>query len=165
MAGSKISQLRQGKPVSKIVDLRGKEFGIVLVSMDILRDIEEKTQSYTVNNPGKASESSRNNYYEVQLAYNCLRDLEDETLETKAADSVEEISQVLDNEDINRVMNAYSDLLLQKAPKLEMITEEQLTEIKKHLEVTPLKDLNTVLLVHLMNCHQVIVSNRSRTVS
>lgn len=162
MAGSKISQLRQGKPIFKKVDLRGKLFGVVLLSMDTLRNIEEQTQAYVINNQGKTSEASRNYHYEILMAFHCLRDLEDPTLETKAADSVDEISTVLDNEDINRIMNAYSDLLLEKAPKLEMLTEEQLQEIKKHLEVTPLKDLNTVLLVHLTNCHQTIVSNNLR---
>jgi hypothetical protein len=75
-------------------------------------------------------------------------------------DSPEEVAAMMDLEDISRVVNAYQELILNKAPKLEMITQNQLDEIKNYLEVTPLSDLSTVLLVHLANCHRTIVSEK-----
>ena len=68
--------------------------------------------------------------------------------------------ECMDLEDINRVVNAYGELMMNKAPKLELLTQAQLETVKKHLEVTPLSDLSTVLLVHLANCHQTIVSEK-----
>ena len=87
-----------------------------------------------------------------------MRDPSDPTLSTKIASSPAEVGECLDNEDISRICGAYGELIINKAPKLETLTQEELDIIKKHLEVTPLSDLSTVLLVHLKNCHQTIVS-------
>lgn len=67
---------------------------------------------------------------------------------------------MLDDEDIQRVCEKYNELIVNKAPKLEVITEEELDEIKKYLEVTPLSDINTVSLVHLKYFLQTVTSSQ-----
>lgn len=104
----------------------------------------------------KDSGKNRALYYNRLLCYNCMRLPDD--LEVKIAASPEEVGQLLDDEDIQRVCNKYNEILINKAPKLEIMKEEDLNQLKKYLEVTPLKDLSTVLLVHLRSCHQTLVS-------
>ena len=84
-------------------------------------------------------------------------------LEQKVASSIDEIGQLLDDEDIKRVCEQYNNLIVNKAPKLEVLTEEELDSLKKYLEVTPLKDISTVSLVHLKYCHQTLVSEKCLT--
>lgn len=154
---SKLSQLRNGIPPHKYIDIRGMRIAVVLIPSDILRQCEELTEEYGNNNKTKVNERVKSQYFDELLAYNCMRDPDD--LNKKIAESVEEVREILDIEDIGRVTSAYGELLMNKAPKIELLNEEQLDEIKKHLEVTPLKDLSTVSVVHLANFHQVIVSN------
>jgi hypothetical protein len=75
-------------------------------------------------------------------------------------DSIEEVGRSLDDEDIKRVCEAYSELLVNRAPKLEMLKQEEYEELKKVLEATQLSDLSTVSLVHLKHFHLTIVSEK-----
>lgn len=159
---SKLRNLRMGIPVHKNVTLgsgdRSVMVAVVALSIDAMQQIDEQVEIYHQSNPSKVNDDVRSQYYNRLLAYNCMRDPSDPTLSTKMAESADEIAEVLDLEDVSRIANAYGELMLNKAPKLEIITEEQLELVKKHLEVTQLSDLSTVLLVHLANCHQAIVS-------
>lgn len=98
--------------------------------------------------------------YNKLLAYYCMRDPDDPTMNTKLADSVEEVGEFLDLEDISRVVNAYSELIMNKAPKIELMSQEEFDELKKYLDVTPLSDLSTVSLVHLGNFRRSVVSEK-----
>lgn len=156
----KLSQLRKGTPPHKTISLYdGKDemkVAVVILPSDIIRMCEEETERYVNENKDKANDNIRNQYFDTLLVYYCLRN--PDNLEEKLADSIEEVGEVLDIEDITRITGAYRELMLNKAPKIELMSEDDLTEIKNFLSETPLKDLNTVSLVHLTNFHQTMVS-------
>lgn len=154
-----LKDLRIGTPPHKNIRIGGNggyDVAIVILDADKCLEIEEQTQEYCSSKQNKVNEIVKTQFYNSLLCLNCMRDPAD--LNSHIADSLDEIMKYMDLEDINRVINAYSELMMNKAPKLEFVSEEQLEVIKKHLEVTPLSDLSTVLLIHLANCHQTIVS-------
>ena len=161
MIGEKksLKDLRRGIPPHKRVHIGGADgydVMVVVLSADKCLEIEEQTQDYCSSRGSKANENVKNQFYNALLVANCMRDPDDLTV--PIASSLNEVMECMDLEDINRVVNAYGELMMNKAPKLELLTQAQLDTVKKHLEVTPLSDLSTVLLVHLANCHQTIVS-------
>lgn len=163
MIGEKksLKDLRRGIPPHKRVHIGGADgydVMVVVLSADKCLEIEEQTQDYCSSRGSKANENVKNQFYNALLVANCMRDPDDLTV--PIASSLNEVMECMDLEDINRVVNAYGELMMNKAPKLELLTQEQLDTVKKHLEVTPLSDLSTVLLVHLANCHQTIVSEK-----
>lgn len=163
MIGEKksLKDLRRGIPPHKRVHIGGADgydVMVVVLSADKCLEIEEQTQDYCSSRGSKANENVKNQFYNAMLVANCMRDPDDLTV--PIASSLNEVMECMDLEDINRVVNAYGELMMNKAPKLELLTQEQLETVKKHLEVTPLSDLSTVLLVHLANCHQTIVSEK-----
>lgn len=163
MIGEKksLKDLRRGIPPHKRVHIGGADgydVMVVVLSADKCLEIEEQTQDYCSSRGSKANENVKNQFYNALLVANCMRDPDDLTV--PIASSLNEVMECMDLEDINRVVNAYGELMMNKAPKLELLTQAQLDTIKKHLEVTPLSDLSTVLLVHLANCHQTIVSEK-----
>lgn len=161
---SKLAALRRGVPMHKNITLGMGEntvdVSIVLLSSDDMLDIEETTEEYCKKIGDRSNRVVRNNYYNKLLAAMCMRDPSDSTLHTFIANSADEVGEFLDIEDIDRVCNAYRELMTNKAPKLDILTNEELEELKNYLRVTPLKDLSTVLLVHLKSCHQTLVSER-----
>jgi hypothetical protein len=161
---SKLWQLRAGIPPHKNVTLGNGDstvdVTVVSLTADTMQMIDEVTEEYCKRNKDKVNDIVRTQFYNINLVHHCMRDPNSERFSVKMTESPEEVSQIMDLEDISRVVNAYQELILNKAPKLEFITQEQLDEIKKHLEVTPLSDLSTVLLVHLANCHRTIVSEK-----
>lgn len=164
MAGdSKLVQLRKGVPSHKTVTLGNGndsfDVKVVLLSSDDMLDIEEQTEGYCKSIGDKANRVVRNNYYNKLLCAMCMRDPDDNTLETPFA-TVSEVGKYMDVEDISRVCDAYKELVINKAPKVELLTNKELEELKNYLEVTQLKDLSTVLLVHLKSCHQTLVSEK-----
>lgn len=163
MIGEKksLKDLRRGIPPHKRVHIGGADgydVMVVILSADKCLEIEEQTQDYCSSRGSKANENVKNQFYNALLVFNCMRDPDDLTV--PIASSLNEVMECMDLEDINRVVNAYGELMMNKAPKLELLTQAQLETVKKHLEVTPLSDLSTVLLVHLANCHQTIVSEK-----
>lgn len=160
MASDKLYKMRLGSPPHKHIKIRGESFEVVLLSSDIIRQIEEQVELYAQKNKDRVNDTVRALYYDSLLTYHALRDSDDPSLSSKVVDNPEDISAILDPSDIAEVTNAYSELMMNKAPKIELLNQEEMDEVKKHLEVTPLKELSTVLLVHLRNCHQTIVSER-----
>ena len=163
MIGEKksLKDLRRGIPPHKRVHIGGADgydVMVVVLSADKCLEIEEQTQDYCSSRGSKANENVKNQFYNALLVANCMRDPDDLTV--PIASSLNEVMECMDLEDINRVVNAYGELMMNKAPKLELLTQAQLDTVKKYLEVTPLSDLSTVLLVHLANCHQTIVSEK-----
>lgn len=153
--------LRKGTPPHKRVHIGGADgydVAVVILSADKCLELEESVQEYCSSREKRVNEKVRAQFYNALLVKECMRDPDD--LSKQIADSVAEVMECMDLEDINRVVNAYGQLMMNKAPKLELITQEQLDSLKKYLEVTPLSDLSTVLLVHLANCHQTIVSEK-----
>lgn len=155
---SKLSKLRQGIPPHKMVLIRDMQVAVVILPSDIIRLCEEQMEEYAKKNPDKVNDNVKNQYFDRLLCYHCMRDPEDPSFETKLADSPEEVGQAMDLEDISRITGAYGELMMNKAPKIELLNEEEFENIKKFLEVTPLKGLNTVSLVHLANFHQTMDS-------
>lgn len=160
MAGDILKKLRTGTPLHKKVTLGNGDhsvsIAVVVISVDAIRSIEEKVESYCQENANKVNEKIRVQYYNQLLAAECMRN--PENLNEYLVDEEEEVGELLDLEDISRVCGAYSELMINKAPKIELLTQENLDELKKHLEVTSLSDLSTVSLIHLRNFHQTIVS-------
>lgn len=153
--------LRRGTPPHKRVHIGGADgydVMVVILSAEKCLEIEEQTQEYCSAKSSKSNEHVKNHFYNALLVASCMRHVDD--LTTTVAASVQEVLECMDIEDINRVIGAYGELMMNKAPKLELLTEDQLGVIKNHLEVTPLSGLSTVLLVHLANCHQTIVSEK-----
>ena len=175
MAGdiSYLKRMRTGQPPYNIVTLGNGsdsfDVAVVLLSNDVMLSINEDVENRyhtiidgdkTIKNPID-NQNNRAMYYNRLLCYHCMRVPTD--LSQKVASSADEIGALLDNEDIKRVCEQYNNLIVNKAPKLEVITEEELNELKKYLEVTPLKDISTVSLVHLKYFHQTLVSERCLT--
>jgi hypothetical protein len=170
MAGdiSYLKRMRTGQPPHNIVTLGNGgdsfEVAVVLLSNDIMLSINEEVEDRyhstidgdkIIKNPIDTPKN-RAMYYNRLLCYNCMR--VPTNLNEKIASSADEVGQLLDDEDIKRICEQYNNLLVNKAPKLEVLTEEELDSLKKYLEVTPLKDISTVSLVHLKYCHQTLVS-------
>lgn len=158
----KLSQLRTGKQVYGIVKLsNGTEevkVAVVLLPSDTIQLCEEQTEIYVNEHKDSANDNVRNQYFDKLLCFHCLRN--PDNLNEKLADSVEEIGEQLDVEDISRITGKYRELMVNKAPKIELMTNEDLEEIKNYLSEIQLKDLNTVSLVHLTNFHQTMDSQR-----
>lgn len=163
MAGGELSKLRRGIPPHKKVTLGNGEdsadFMVVLLSADKTQELDELTEEYARENEKKVNQRVRNSFYSRMLCAMCLRSVDDKTLSEEIT-TYEEVGKILDSEDIDRICTAYKELMVNKAPKVEVLNDEQLEEIKNYLEVTSLKDLSTVLQVHLKSCHQTIVSER-----
>lgn len=131
------------------------DIAVVIISSDEMLEINELTEE-RYHNKDIDNERNRARFYNRLLCYHCMRTLEDTSV--KIASSPDEVGELLDDEDIKRVCEKYNEMIVNKAPKLEVLKEEQLDELKKYLEVTPLKDISTVSLVHLKYCHQTLVS-------
>lgn len=161
---SKLWKLRAGIPVHKNVTLGNGdstvEVTVVSLPADIMQMIDETVEQYCKKNKEKVNDAVRTQFYNINLVHHCMRDPNSDRFITKMTESPEEVAGMMDLEDISRIVNAYQELILNKAPRLEFITQEQLDEIKKHLEVTPLSDLSTVSLVHLANFHRTVVSEK-----
>ena len=177
MAGDKISYLkrmRKGEPPHMIVTLGNGsdafDVAVILLSNDIMLGINEKVEDRyhtTIDENGNVIKSGIENqktramYYNRLLCFECMR--VPGNLKERIAGDADEVGRLLDDEDIKRVCERYNELLVNKAPKLEVLTEEELDSLKKYLEVTPLKDISTVSLVHLKYCHQTLVSEQCLT--
>ena len=173
MAGdtrNRIKNLRTGKRSHTSVNLGMGDnmvrVAVVLLPSDTILDINEKVEEryqdvvvdgVVVKNP-KKNEVTRNQYYNKLVCFHCMRD--PENLEEKVFESEDEVGQLLDNDDIGRVCEKYNELLVNNSNKLETMSEEDFEDLKKYLEVTPLKDLSTVSLVHLKYFHKTIVSEK-----
>lgn len=161
---SKLWKLRAGVPIHKNVTLGNGDstvkVTVVSLPADTMQMIDETVEAYCKKNRDKVNDVVRTQFYNINLVHWCMRDPDSDRFTVKMTDSPEEVASIMDLEDISRVVNAYQELLLNKAPKLEFITQEQLDEIKNYLEVTPLSDLSTVSLVHLANFHRTLVSER-----
>lgn len=155
----RLSELRLGTITSSKIEVMGETMAIVILPADTIREIEELSEQYVQGIEGIESQSNmniKNMFYDRLLVYHCLRD--SNKLDVKIADSPDEVGESLDIDDIRRIAERYGEMMLNKsdATSLELLDEEQLDNIKKFLETTQLKDLNTVSLVHLANFHQAI---------
>lgn len=167
---SYLKKMRTGQPPHRIVTLgngdNSFDVAVVLLSNDAMLSINEEVErryyshidgDKVIKNPAD-NQNTRAMFYNRLLCYHCMRVPTD--LDMKVASSADEVGQYLDNEDIKRVCEEYNQLLVNKAPKLEVLKEEELEELKKYLEVTPLRDISTVSLVHLRYFHQTLVSEQ-----
>lgn len=156
-----LRDLRRGIPPHKKVHIGGADgydVQVVILSADKCLELEELTNEYCSSREKRVNEVVRNQFYNALLVHECMRDEND--LSVRLSSSVQEVMECMDLEDINRVVKAYGELMMNKAPKLELLTEDQLEVVKKHLEETPLSGLSTVSLVHLANFHQTIASEK-----
>lgn len=162
---SKLAALRRGVPLHKRITLgvgsNTLDVVVVLLSSDDMLDIEQATEEYcrTIGEK-KNNRIVRNNYYNRMLAAIAMRDPSDPTFQTLMVSDPDEVGEYLDIEDIDRITTAYKELLSDKVPKMDLLSEDQLEEIKNFLRVTPWKDLSTTLRLHLKSCHQTIVSRQ-----
>ena len=156
-----LRDLRRGIPPHKRVHIGGTEgydVTVVILSADKCLELEELTNEYCNTREKRVNDTVRNQFYNALLVNECMRGPDD--ISERISSSVQEVMECMDLEDINRIVKAYGELMMNKAPKLELLTQDQLEVVKKHLEVTPLSDLSTVSLVHLANFHQTIVSEK-----
>lgn len=176
MAGGtidKIRKLRTGKRSHSYVKLGigddVVQVAVVLLPSDTMLEIHELvTERYApqvvdgelVENH-KGSETARAQYNNQLLCLHCMR--EPENLDEKIFQSVEEVGSILTLEDIKRVCEAYNNLIVNNSDKLETLKQEEYDELKKFLEVTPLKDLSIVSRVHLKYFLQTLRSENLQT--
>lgn len=176
MAGgtfSKIRNLRSGKRTRGFVKLGMGEdsvtVAVVLLPSDVMLDINETVEERyapevvdgVVVKNSKQSDVTRAQYYNQLLCYHCMREPED--LEVKIFENAKDVGENLTLEDIKRVCEAYNNLIVNNSDKLETLKQEDYDELKKYLEVTPLKDLSIVSQVHLMYFLQTLLSENSPT--
>lgn len=173
MAGdiSYLKRMRTGQPPHSIVTLGNGndafEVAVVLLSNDKMLSINEAVEDRyhdIIGSDGVARKNpldtpkNRAMYYNKLLCYHCMR--VPTNLNERIASSDTEVGELLDVEDIKRVCEKYNELIVNKSPRLEVLSEEELDSLKKYLEVTPLKDISTVSLVHLKYFHQTLVSEK-----
>ena len=171
MAGvtiNKIRNMRMGKRSHSSVKLGVSDdnvmVAVVLLPSDIMLDINEQVeeryaptvQDGVVIKNARQNDVTRNQYYNQLLCLHCMRELDD--LNTPIFTTVEEVGSILTLEDIKRVCEAYNALIVNNSDKLETLRQEDYDELKKYLEVTPLKDLSIVSQVHLMYFLQTVLS-------
>lgn len=176
MAGdtlNRIRNLRMGKRSHSNVKLgMGDDsvmVAVVLLPSDIMLDINEKVgeryaptvQDGVVIKNTKENDVTRNQYYNQLLCLHCMREVDD--LNRSIFSTVEEVGSILTLEDIKRVCEAYNALIVNNSDKLETLRQEDYDELKKFLEVTPLKDLSIVSQVHLMYFLQTVLSESLQT--
>ena len=176
MAGdtfNKIRSLRSGKRTRGFVKLGMGEdsvtVAVVLLPSDIMLDINETVEEryapeikdgVAVKN-SKQSDVTRAQYYNQLLCYHCMCEPED--LDVKIFEKFEDVGHNLTLEDIKRVCETYNNIIVNNSDKLETMKPEDYDELKKFLEVTPLKDLSIVSQVHLMYFLQTVLSESSPT--
>lgn len=176
MAGdtfNRIRSLRSGKRTRAFVKLgMGDDsvtVAVVLLPSDVMLDINETVaeryapevkDGVTVEN-SRQSDVTRAQYYNQLLCYHCMREPDD--LEAKIFEKFEDVGKNLTLEDIKRVCESYNNLIVNNSDKLETLKPEDYDELKKFLEVTPLKDLSIVSQVHLMYFLQTVLSENSPT--
>ena len=171
MAGdtlNKIRHMRMGKRSRSIVKLGiGDDsvmVAVVLLPSDIMLGINEQVeeryapiiQDGVVVKNTRQNDITRNQYYNQLLCLYCMREVDN--LDEQIFSNVEEVGSVLTLEDIKRVCEAYNSLIINNSDKMETLKQEDYDELKKFLEVTPLKDLSIVSQVHLMYFLQTVLS-------
>lgn len=176
MAGdtlNKIRSMRMGKRSHSKVKLGVGDdsvmVAVVLLPSDIMLDINEKVEERyapivkdgVVIKNTRQNDVTRNQYYNQLLCLHCMREIDD--LDRAVFTTVEEVGSILTLEDIKRVCEAYNSLIVNNSDKLETLRQEDYDELKKLLEVTPLKDLSIVSQVHLMYFLQTVLSENLRT--
>ena len=176
MAGgtiNKIRNMRMGKKFCSSVKLGVGDdsvmVAVVLLPSDIMLDINEMVeeryaptvQDGVVVKNAKQNDITRNQYYNQLLCLHCMREIDD--INTPIFNTVEEVGSILTLEDIKRVCEAYNALIINNSDKLETLKQEDYDELKKLLEVTPLKDLSIVSQVHLMYFLQTLLSENLQT--
>lgn len=176
MAGGtidKIRNMRMGKFTHSTVKLGlgddVVQVAVVLLPSDTMLEINELVaeryapqvvDGETVEN-SKNNETTRAQYYNQLLCFHCMREMED--LNEKIFTKFEDVGTILTLEDIRRVCEAYNNLIINNSDKLEVLKQEDYDELKKFLEVTPLKDLSIVSRVHLKYFLQTILLENSPT--
>ena len=176
MAGGtmdKIRSMRMGKRSHTSVKLGiGDDnvlVAVVLLPSDIMLNINElveeryapEVKDGVVVKNSRQNDVTRNQYYNQLLCLHCMREIDD--LDTCVFTTVEEVGKILTLEDIKRVCEAYNTLIVNNSDKLETLKQEDYEELKKFLEVTPLKDLSIVSQVHLMYFLQTVLSENLPT--
>jgi hypothetical protein len=176
MAGdtlNKIRRMRAGKKFCSKVKLGSGDdnvmVAVVLLPSDVMLDINEMVeeryaptvQDGVLVKNSKYNDITRNQYYNQLLCFHCMREVDN--IEEKIFSTVEEVGSVLTLEDIKRVCEAYNALIVNNSDKLETLKQEDFDELKKFLEVTPLKDLSIVSQVHLMYFLQTLRSEILQT--
>lgn len=172
MAGgtlSRIRNMRMGRHSCMNVTLGSGDdsvmVAVVLLPSDIMLDINEAVEERyapTILNDGtvvknnKQNDITRSQYYNQLLCFHCMREIDN--TDEKIFSSVDEVGSILTLEDIKRVCEAYNSIIINNSNKLETLKQEDFEELKKHLEVTSLKDLSIVSQVHLMYFLQTIRS-------
>lgn len=165
--GSFISNLRRGITPFKIISLsNGNDetfnVAVVLLSSDLMCDINDKVcEKYgePTEVEDKQREKAKNIYYNTLLAYHCTR-VPEEPYAEYIASCYEEFTRYMDLEDIQRITNAYNELLIDKCDKIELLTDERLEELVNFLDRQAeegWKGLSTTVFIHLTNLYNTLL--------
>lgn len=165
MAGdkNKLYFLRSGIPPHRRATLVGGdqkvEVMIVLLNSNESQEIDEMVEEYCQSKKDKVNSKVRSQYYNKLLCSYCMRDIEDPTYKKRIV-TITEVGELMDVSDINVICKVYQELMMNKAPKLELLNADDYDEIKNYLGVTKLNDLSTVSLIHLKSFHLTLASEK-----
>lgn len=156
----KLHELRRGNPKFSRVYLGdendGVEVAVVILTADDVLDIDEQVQVYCSSAPNKINDIVRSEIANAMICQRAIRN--PDNLDEKLLDSLKQTLEMLDLEDMGRIIKAYNELMINRAPKLETLSSEDLEEIKKKLKTAKLKDLNIVQRLHLTSFLQAMRS-------
>lgn len=149
----KLSSLRRDVPphsMHEFKDGNGKpifEFAIVLLNMEQIRRCGEQVVLFNKNN-----EVDDPNYSEVifniNLVYHCMR--QPDNLDMHIANGIDEIQEFLSEGRMNYIVEQYYLLEAVHSPKsLELLTNEEMEELKKLIGQIQLSNLSTISQAHL----------------
>ncbi len=117
---SKLWKLRYGVPEHKNVTLGNGDntvdVTVVSLSADVMQMIDEVVEEYCNKNKERVNDVVRSQFYNINLVHHCMRDPNSDRFSEKMTDSPEEVAQIMDLEDISRIVNAYQELIMNKAP-------------------------------------------------
>lgn len=146
---SKLSKIKQGKNISKVIDFPGTDEKVAIAILSSAEIAEAQTKAeQLIEKHNIKDDTMQDIYHQKQILYKALRDKDDS--KKQLADTFDEID-TLDIQEIQFLMVQYNLLSQESSPFLNSVTEEQFEELKKTLEKITWKDLNGPSLVALRN--------------
>ena len=148
---SKLSKIKAGKKNYKLVNFPGTEEKVALAILTSLELTEAKTASdrEVLEKGIDKDDAYADIIFQKHITYRALRDKDD--ISKKLADSLEELEEIMDNQEIGFLMVEYNAMNQEMSPFLSTMTEDHFEELKKTLPKMNWSDLNGQSLVALRN--------------
>lgn len=147
---STLRKLKQGKKNYTLVDFPGTEEKVALVILTSDEVVEARLAAEKIiEEKNLTDEDYKEIEFQKQFVYFSLRDKDNR--DKRLAENYEDLSETLDNMEIQYLYVQYQFLTTESSPFLSAVSEEQFEQLKKTLEKMSLKDLSGISLVALRN--------------